>query len=68
MIAATINDAYLAPIIAASFVAVMGLMAWIVRTLLKISEIQSGHEVRLDWLERIHAAEQAQRERDKWRP
>jgi len=58
MIGATIDTAYLAPIIASSFMFVVGLMAWIVRELSRISsqlsvieERTQDHERRITNLE-----------------
>lgn len=61
MIAAQINDAYLAPIIAASFVACLSIMAWTVKLLLQISEQLENHSVRLDALERDRDDEERRR-------
>lgn len=52
MTAIQISDAYLAPLIAASFVAVLSLMAWIVTLLLKISQQLADHGARIGALER----------------
>lgn len=50
--ATTINDAYLAPLIAASFVAVLSLMGWIVTLLFKTSQTLADHGARISALER----------------
>lgn len=58
MIGAEINTAYLAPLVATSFMFVVGLMAWIVRELSRISsqlsvidERTQDHERRISNLE-----------------
>ena len=59
MIAAQVSDAYLAPIIATSFMVTLALIGWIVKMLLSVSvqqgrhaEILDDHDRRLDTLER----------------
>lgn len=61
MIAANIETAYLAPLLAVSFTTVIALIGWIVQTLWKINTTLSGmearydeHERRLDHLEERH--------------
>lgn len=69
MIAAQISDAYLAPIIHASFVVVLGLIGWIVRMLLSVSVQQGRHaEILDDHDRRIDTLERTGEERRRWQP
>lgn len=52
MIAADIETAYLAPVLAVSFTAVITLMAWIVQTMWRITNQVSAMEERSDDHER----------------
>ena len=61
MLATQINDAYLAPLVAASFVTCLSLMAWMVKLLFKISQQLENHSVRLDNLERAHDNDEERR-------
>ena len=70
MIAATISDAYLAPLIAASFVAVLGLMAWIVKGLIEVTRTLTKHDGVFDLHnQRIATLERelGDLERQRWR-
>lgn len=69
MIAAQVSDAYLAPLITAGFLTILGLIGWIVKMLLQVSvqqgrhaEILDDHDRRLDTLERTGE------ERRRWQP
>lgn len=69
MIGVEISDAYLAPLVGASFVASLGLIAWIVKLLFKITNTLANQGARLESLEREREDRaRDERERARWHP